>query len=79
MKHDLIVDSEAMSEVEGNDVTHLVGTSMVIDLQQEPQRAAFNAYRVAFHANAADPNLKHAAALVGAWNKFAAVMGIGQV
>lgn len=39
MKHDLIVDGEAMAEIEGHhDVTHLVGTSMVVDLQQDPQR-----------------------------------------
>lgn len=79
MKHDLIVDGEAMAEVEGIDVTHLLGASMVVDLQAEPQRAAFNAYRVAFHDNAADPNLRHAAALVVAWNAFAQIMGIESV
>lgn len=79
MKHDVIVDGEAMSEIEGNDVTHLIGTVKVIDLQGEPQRSAFNAYRVAFRANAAAPNLHNAAALVVAWNAFADIMGIDQV
>jgi hypothetical protein len=80
MKHDLIVDGEAMVEIEGHlDVTHLVGTSVVIDMQQDPQRAAFQAYRVAFNANASDPNLKHAAALVSAWNAFALIMGLDGV
>lgn len=79
MKHHLTVDSEAMSAVEGVDVTHPVGAAVVVDMQEEPQRAAFNAYRVAFHDNASDPNLKHAAALVRAWNDFADIMGIDRV
>lgn len=79
MKFDSIVDGEAMSEIEGIDVTHLVGTPVVIDLQQEPQRRAFQAYKVAFNQNATDPNLPHAAALVGAWNAFADIMGIDRV
>lgn len=77
MKPDLIVDGEAMSEIEGHtDVTHLLGTSLVVDLQADPQRAAFHAYRIDFNHNAADPNLKHAAALVAAWNAFADIMGV---
>lgn len=80
MKHDLIVDGEAMAEIEGhNDVTHLLGTTVVIDMQQDPQRATFHAYRVAFNKNADQPNLRHAAALVHAWNAFADVMGIERV
>ena len=79
MKHEQIVDGEAMSAVEGIDATHLIGTHMVVDLQQEPQRAAFNTYRVAFRDNAHDPNLAHAAALVAAWNSFADIMGIDRV
>lgn len=79
MKHDMIVDGEAMSAVEGVDVTYLVGSAMVVDMQREPQRAAFNAYRVAFNANASDPNLKHAVALVAAWNVFAEIMGMETV
>jgi hypothetical protein len=76
MQHDRIVDGVAMTAVEGNDVTHLVGSVVVIDMQEEPQRRAFNAYRVAFNANAADPNLRNAAALVSAWNDFADIMGL---
>ena len=72
-------DSEAMAEIEGHDVTHLLGTSMVIDLQQDPQRRAFNAYKVAFNANALDPNLRNAAWLVHAWNAFAEIMGVARV
>ena len=80
MKHDTIVDGEAMAEIEGHtDITHLVGTCMVIDLQQDPQRAAFQAYKVAFRKNEADHNLPHAAALVTAWNAFADVMGVARV
>jgi hypothetical protein len=79
MKRDEIVDGEAMAAVEGNDVSHLLGTGNVIDMQQEPQRAAWNAYRAAFRANEADPNLRHAAALVKAWNTFAEVMGVDRV
>ena len=79
MKHDRIVDGEAMAEIEGNDVTHLIGTAVVVDMQAEPQRRAFQAYKVAFNENAIDPNLKHAAALVHAWNAFADIMGIGRV
>lgn len=79
MKHEKIVDGEAMSAVEGIDATHLIGAHMVVDLQQEPQRAAFNAYRVAFRHNADDPNLVHAAALVAAWNGFADIMGVDRV
>lgn len=79
MKHDMIVDGEAMSAVEGVDVTHLLGATMVIDMQQEPQRRAFQAYRVAFNENASDPNLRHAAELVRAWNSFADIMGVDRV
>lgn len=79
MKHSIIVDSEAMSAVEGVDVTHLIGRPVIIEMQREPQRAAFNAYRLAFNINAADPNLHHAAALVRAWNDFADIMGIERV
>lgn len=80
MKHDLLVDGEAMSEIEGHtDVTHMLGRIKVIDIQAEPQRAAFNAYRVAFQDNAHDPNLKHAAAVVHAWNAFADIMRIDRV
>ena len=64
MQHDSIVDGEAMAAVEGVDVAHLIGLGIVIDMQQEPQRAAFNAYRVAFNANRAEPNLPNAQALV---------------
>lgn len=79
MKRDVIADGEAMADVEGNDVSHLLGSTMVVDLQVEPQRAAFNAYRIAFHDNANDPNLRHAAALVRAWNVFADIMGVDRV
>lgn len=79
MKRDAIVTGEAMSENEGNDVTHPVGTSVVVDMQAEPQRRAFQAYKVAFNANAADPNLPHAAALVAAWNALADTVGLDHV
>lgn len=79
MKHDMIVDSEAMAAIEGNDVTHLLGTPLVLDMQEEPQRAAFNAYRVAFRANEAHPSLNAAIALVDAWNGLADVVGLDRV
>ncbi|MCF1744751.1 hypothetical protein [Paradevosia shaoguanensis] len=79
MMHDRIVDGEAMAAVEGVDVTRLLGSAVVIDMQQEPQRAAFNAYRVAFNANAATPNLRHAVALVDAWNVLADAVGLDRV
>lgn len=79
MKHDEIVDGEAMSAVEGNDVVHLIGSYLVIDMQAEPQRAAFNAYRVAFRANEAHPTLKTAKALVDAGKALGEVMGIDLV
>lgn len=76
MKHDAIVDGEAMSAVEGNDVAHLIGSHVVVDMQEEPQRAAFNAYRVAFRANEAHPTLKTAKALVDAGKRMGEVLGI---
>lgn len=79
MKRDEIVGGEAMSAVEGHDVTYMLGSARVFDMQEEPQRRAFNAYRVAFKANAEDPNLKHGAALVRAWNDFADIMGLDRV
>jgi hypothetical protein len=79
MKHSTFVDGEAMSAIEGVDVTHLLGSATIVDIQEEPQRSAFNAYRVAFRANEAEPNLKHAAALVNAWNALAEIMGLGSV
>jgi len=79
MKHDEIVDGEAMAAVEGHDVTYMLGSARVFDMHEEPQRRAFNAYRVAFNTNATDPNLKHAAALVHAWNDLADLMGIDRV
>ncbi|UXN74480.1 hypothetical protein N8D56_04885 [Devosia sp. A8/3-2] len=80
MKRDVIVDGEAMAEIEGHtDVTHLIGATVVIDMQAEPQRRAFQAYKVAFNVNATDPNLKHAAALVHARNAFADIMEIERV
>lgn len=45
-------------------------------MQQEPQRAAFNAYRVAFRANEAHPNLRNASALVQAYRALMAAMGL---
>ncbi|HTM76764.1 MAG TPA: hypothetical protein VL133_03950 [Devosia sp.] len=79
MKQSAFVDGEAMAEVEGIDVTHLVGTPVVIDMQAEPQRAAFNAYRVAFRANEAKPDVPNAVALVKARNDLADILGIGRV
>ena len=56
------------------------GSSLVlpvlVDIQDEPQRAAWNAYRVASRRNESEPNLRHAAALVRAWNTFAEIMGL---
>jgi hypothetical protein len=90
--HDTIVDGEAMSAVEGNDVTYLLGSSPgadadylrslglnVVDMRADPQRAAFDAYRVAFRVNEAEPNLRHAAELVAAWNALADVVGVARV
>jgi hypothetical protein len=92
MKHDEIVDGEAMSQVEGNDVTYLLRSSPaadvdylrtlglnVVDMRGDPERAAFDSYRVAFRANASDPNLKHAVALVAAWNSLADLLGMDRV
>ena len=79
MKHDTIVDGEAMADIEGVDVTHLVGGATVISMMLDPQRAAFQAYKVAFNANASDPNLKNAAALVAAWNALANAMGLDRL
>jgi hypothetical protein len=78
MRHDMLVDGEAMAAVEGTDVTHLIGTAVIINMQDEPQRSAFNAYRVAFRANEAEPNLAHATALVEAWGSFADIMGLAR-
>jgi len=75
---DRFESDEVLSE-QGVDATHLLGTAQVIDLQDEPQRSTFNAYRVAFRANETEPNLRHAAALVAAWNAFADVMGVERV
>lgn len=77
MKHDMSVDGEAMSTVEGNDVTHLLGAPMTTDMQ-DPQLAAFAAYRDAFNANASQPTLSHASALVAAWNTLAEAVGLVQ-
>gem|GEM_PF-2251998 len=74
----LIADGEAMSAVEGGRLEQILGTAEVINLQDEPQRAAFNAYRVAFRANEAEPNLPHALELVKAWNGFALTIGLDQ-
>lgn len=74
----LIADGEAMSAVEGGRLDEILGTAEIINMQDEPQRAAFNAYRVAFRANEAEPKLKHALELVRAWNQFAAVLGLQQ-
>ncbi len=79
MKHEMIVDGEAMAAVEGHDVTYMLGSATVFNMHEEPQRRAFNAYRVAFNANAADPNLKHAAALVAAWNDLADAIGMDRI
>ena len=76
MKHDAIVDGEAMSEVEGNDVTYLLGSARIIDLQQDPQRAAFVRYRVAFRMNAERHSLSTAVGLVNAYRDFRTVMGL---
>lgn len=48
----------------------------ILDMQQEPQRAAFNAYRVAFRANQASPNLRNAHALVRSYSALMAAMGL---
>ncbi|KFL24948.1 hypothetical protein JP74_21985 [Devosia sp. 17-2-E-8] len=74
MKHDRIVDGEAMAAVEGVDVTRLLGSAVVIDMQREPQRAAFNAYRVAFRQNEETPNLHNARALISSWDRLAHVL-----
>lgn len=89
MKRDEIVDGEAMSAVEGNDVTYLLGSSPdfsaddlrrlsvnVVDMRGDLERAAFNAYRVAFRANEANPTLKSAVALVDAGTRLGDVMGV---
>jgi hypothetical protein len=79
MKQSIFVDGEAMSAVEGVDVTDMLGSALVVDMQEEPQRAAFNTYRVAFRENEANPNLRHAATLVHAWNAFADLMRIERI
>ncbi len=76
---DHALDEVAMAAVEGVNVTHMVGTARIMDMQDEPQRAAFNAYRVAFRRNEAEPKLRNAAALVHAYNAFADLMGIDRV
>lgn len=89
MKRDEIVDGEAMSAVEGNDVTYLLGSSPsistddvralglnVIDMRGDRERAAFDAYRVAFRANEANPTLKSAVVLVDAGTHLGDVMGV---
>lgn len=85
---DEITIGEALSDDgqdAGVDVTDLTGrrdfamVPLAIFMGHDPERAAFNAYRVAFRANEARPNLKNAAALVRAWNQFADVMGISRV
>ena len=76
--HDTVVKGEALPD-DGVNVVRLFGRARVIDIQEEPQRSAFNAYRVAFRENAADPCLRNAAALVHAWNAFADVMGLDRV
>lgn len=50
MKHDRIVNGEAMSEVEGVDVTHLVGAI-------SPADAAFLRTRELFDAAVANPSI----------------------
>lgn len=89
MKHDEIVDGEAMTAIEGNDVNHLLGSSPdisaddlrrlgvnVIDMRGDKERAAFDAYRVAFRANEANPSLKSAVVLVDAGTRLGDVMGV---
>lgn len=72
---DEVASSEAMAGA-GVDATHLLGAARIINMQDEPQRSAFSAYRVAFRDNAAEPNLRNAAALVRAWDAFADLMGL---
>lgn len=76
MEHDKIVDGEAMSAVEGVDVTHLVGSAVVIDMQRDPQRTVFVRYRLAFRKNEQRPNLPNAAALVGAYADLRQAIGL---
>lgn len=78
MKHDMSVDGEAMSTVEGNDVTHLMGMPVGIDVPPDQQLAAFYSYREAFNLNASEPNLRHATELVLAWNTLAEAVGLVQ-
>jgi hypothetical protein len=75
---DGIADGEAMSIVEGGRLDEILARAEVVSMQDEPQRAAWNGYRVAFRTNEAEPTLGHAVALVKAWNRFAVVMGIEQ-
>ena len=63
----------------GVDVSHLLGSVGVIDMQQDPQRSAFNRYRTAHRANSNNPNLMNAAALVEAWNGLAEIMGLTRI
>ncbi len=72
-----IDDGEAMSGG-GVDVSYLIGRYRVLDMQQDPQRSAFNAYRTAFRANQAEPNLPNAAELVRSWNALADIMGLAR-
>ncbi|SDH08110.1 hypothetical protein [Pelagibacterium luteolum] len=67
--------------VSGEDVPEPDGGMMPLSvfMQKEPETRAFNAYRVAFRANEAHPNLRNAAALVKAWNAFADIMGLAHV
>lgn len=80
--NDRIVDGGAMLAVEGHrDEAHHLAVQIlagadIVELALEPQRSAFNRYRVAFRENEADPNLAHAAALVRAWNVLAEIMGL---
>ena len=44
--------------------------------KDRPERSAFQAFRTAFRANEAEPNLRHAKALVRAWVDYATVVGV---
>lgn len=80
MKHDEIVDGEAMLKVEGLDITDLPDRTSIIDMQRDPQRAAFIRYRLAFRENATHGDLGTARALVAAFDELALALGItGQV
>lgn len=77
-KHDEIVDGEALSAVEGVDATYLIGSAKVIDMQRDPQRAAFVRYRLAFRRNEQKPNLSSAVDLVTAYQDLRTVLGLDQ-